>query len=82
MSASSSTLVEATDLTILAITEGDVFIMKSGTDTWTETDIGTTLENGDRIKAVVVATKVVAVVTKVAAVVAMQVVAATTNELA
>ena len=51
VSVSASTLAETADLTILAITEGDVSIMKSGTATWAAVEVGTTLENGDRIKA-------------------------------
>jgi hypothetical protein len=37
-------------LTILSITEGDVFVMKAGTDTWTEGEVEMNLEVGDRIK--------------------------------
>jgi len=37
-------------LTILSITEGDVFVMKAGTDSWTEAEVGMSLEDGDIIK--------------------------------
>jgi VCBS repeat-containing protein len=37
-------------LTILSITEGDVFVMKAGTDDWIEGEIGMSLEVGDVIK--------------------------------
>ena len=39
-------------LTILSITEGDVFVMKAGTDSWTEAEaeVGMSLEVGDSIK--------------------------------
>ncbi len=37
-------------LTILSITEGDVSVMKEGTDDWTEVEIGMELEVGDAIK--------------------------------
>jgi VCBS repeat-containing protein len=37
-------------LTILSITEGDVFVMKAGTDSWVEADVGISLEPGDSIK--------------------------------
>jgi VCBS repeat-containing protein len=37
-------------LTILSITEGDVFVMKAGADDWTEATIEMTLEVGDTIK--------------------------------
>jgi uncharacterized repeat protein (TIGR01451 family) len=36
---------------MLSITEGDVFIMKSGTDSWLEAQVGMSLESGDTIKA-------------------------------
>ena len=36
---------------MLSITEGNVFIMKSGTDNWVEAPVGTSLEPGDTIKA-------------------------------
>jgi hypothetical protein len=38
-------------LTMLSITEGDVLIMKSGTNSWLEAQVGMTLESGDTIKA-------------------------------
>jgi len=41
----------STQLTMLSITEGDVFIMKSGTDSWLEAQVGMSLESGDTIKA-------------------------------
>ena len=37
-------------LTILSITEGDVFVMKAGTDDWIEAEVGMSLEDGDIIK--------------------------------
>jgi VCBS repeat-containing protein len=37
-------------LTILSITEGDVFVMKAGTDDWTEATVEMSLEVGDTIK--------------------------------
>ena len=37
-------------LTILSITDGDVFVMKAGTDDWIEGEIGMSLEVGDAIK--------------------------------
>ena len=37
-------------LTILSITEGDVFIMEAGTDSWVEARAGMSLEDGDIIK--------------------------------
>jgi len=37
-------------LTILSITEGDVYVMKAGTDSWTGAQAGTGLEVGDTIK--------------------------------
>ena len=37
-------------LTILSTTEGEVFVMKAGTDTWGEGQSGTELEEGDTIK--------------------------------
>jgi VCBS repeat-containing protein len=37
-------------LTILSITEGDVFVMKVGTDDWIEAEVGTSLDVGDSIK--------------------------------
>jgi len=40
----------ASTLTVLSITEGDVFVMKTGTDTWTEAQAGMSLEVGDTIK--------------------------------
>jgi hypothetical protein len=36
---------------MLSITEGDILIMKSGTDSWLEAQVGMTLELGDTIKA-------------------------------
>ncbi len=40
-----------TQLTVLSMTDGNVFVMKSGTDTWMEAQVGMTLEIGDTIKA-------------------------------
>jgi hypothetical protein len=37
-------------LTILSINEGDVFVMKAGTDDWTEATVEMSLEVGDTIK--------------------------------
>jgi hypothetical protein len=37
-------------LTILSITEGDVSVMKAGTNDWTGAQVGTELEVGDTIK--------------------------------
>jgi VCBS repeat-containing protein len=37
-------------LTMLSITEGDVSVMKEGTDDWTEVEVGMELEVGDAIK--------------------------------
>jgi len=37
-------------LTVLSITEGDVFVMKAGTDSWTEAEVGLSLEVGDTVK--------------------------------
>jgi len=37
-------------LTILSITEGDVFVMEAGTDSWIEAQAGMSLEDGDIIK--------------------------------
>jgi len=37
-------------LTILSITEGDVFVMKTGADSWTGAEVGISLEVGDNIK--------------------------------
>jgi uncharacterized repeat protein (TIGR01451 family) len=38
-------------LTMLSITEGNVFVMKAGTDTWIETQIGMSLVAGDTVKS-------------------------------
>ena len=40
----------ASTLTILSITEGDVLVMKAGTDSWVEAQVGMRLEPGDMIK--------------------------------
>jgi len=40
----------ASTLTILSITEGDVFVMKAGADDWTEATVEMSLEVGDTIK--------------------------------
>jgi hypothetical protein len=47
-----STLVSCapSTVTILSITEGDVLVMKAGTDSWTEAEVGMSLESGDSIK--------------------------------
>jgi hypothetical protein len=37
-------------LTILSITEGNVFVMKAGTDSWIEAQVGMSLEAGDSVK--------------------------------
>jgi hypothetical protein len=37
-------------VTVFSITEGDVFVMKAGTDSWTEAEVGMSLEVGDTIK--------------------------------
>ncbi len=37
-------------LTVFSITEGDVFVMKAGTDSWTEAEVGMSLEIGDSMK--------------------------------
>jgi hypothetical protein len=37
-------------LTILSIAEGNVFVMKAGTDSWTEAQVEMSLETGDTIK--------------------------------
>ena len=37
-------------LTTLSATEGEVFVMMAGTDTWVEGEVGTELEEGDAIK--------------------------------
>jgi hypothetical protein len=36
--------------TVFSITEGDVFVMKAGTDSWIEAEVGMSLEVGDSIK--------------------------------
>jgi VCBS repeat-containing protein len=40
----------SSSLTILSITEGEVFVMKASTDAWTEAEVGMALEVGDRIR--------------------------------
>jgi hypothetical protein len=42
--------VSPSTLTILSITDGNVSVMKAGTDSWTEAEIGMPLEVGDSIK--------------------------------
>jgi hypothetical protein len=37
-------------LTIFSITEGNVSVMKAGTDSWTEAEVGMSLEPGDSVK--------------------------------
>jgi uncharacterized repeat protein (TIGR01451 family) len=38
-------------LTMLSITEGNVYVMKAGTDNWVEAEVGMTLEVGDIVKS-------------------------------
>jgi uncharacterized repeat protein (TIGR01451 family) len=38
-------------LTMLSITEGNVFVMKAGTDSWIEAQVGMSLEPGDTVKS-------------------------------
>jgi len=38
-------------LTMLSITEGNVFLMKAGTDSWIEAQVGMSLEIGDIVKS-------------------------------
>jgi len=38
-------------LTVLSITDGDVFVMKAGTGNWTEAQVGISLEAGDVVKS-------------------------------
>jgi len=38
-------------LTMLSITEGNVFVMKAGTDSWIEAQVGMSLEPGDMVKS-------------------------------
>jgi peptide/nickel transport system substrate-binding protein len=47
-----STLVDCapSTLTILSITEGNVFVMKAGTGNWIEAQVGMSLEPGDSVK--------------------------------
>ena len=40
-----------TPLTILSITDGDVFVMRAGTSSWTAAKVGMTLQPGDSIKS-------------------------------
>lgn len=37
-------------LTVFSITEGDVFVLKAGTNSWTEAEVGMSLEAGDSVK--------------------------------
>jgi len=37
-------------LTVFSITEGDIFVMKAGTDSWAEAEAGMSLEVGDSIR--------------------------------
>lgn len=46
----SSTPLTPSTLTILSITKGNVFVMKAGTDSWIEAQVGMSLEAGDTIK--------------------------------
>ena len=41
---------DSSTLTILSITEGDVFVMKAGTDDWTDASVEMTLGIGDIVK--------------------------------
>jgi hypothetical protein len=41
---------DSSTLTILSITEGDVFVMKAGTDDWTDASVEMTLGIGDAVK--------------------------------
>jgi uncharacterized repeat protein (TIGR01451 family) len=43
--------VTPSTLTMLSITEGDVFVMKTGTDNWIEAQVGMSLVSGDIIKS-------------------------------
>lgn len=38
-------------LTMLSITEGDIFVLKAGAGDWVEAEVGTTLEVGDSVKS-------------------------------
>ncbi len=46
-----STTEPPSELTMLSIAEGQVFVMKSGADNWIEAGVNTTLEIGDTLKA-------------------------------
>jgi len=43
--------VTPSTLTVLSITDGDVFVMKAGTGNWTEARVGMSLEAGDIVKS-------------------------------
>ena len=47
----SSPSTTPTQLTMLSITDGRVFVMRAGTNNWVEAQVGLTLELGDKIKA-------------------------------
>lgn len=42
---------EPTQLTMLSITEGDVYVMKSGTNTWVKARVSMNLDTGDTVRA-------------------------------
>jgi len=48
---SGGTVTTPTELTILTIAEGQVFVIKAGTDSWTEASAGITVELGDTLRA-------------------------------
>jgi peptide/nickel transport system substrate-binding protein len=48
--ASTSVGCAPSTLTILSITEGDVFVMKAGTGNWIEAQVGMSLEPGDSVR--------------------------------
>ena len=48
---SGRTITTPTELTILTIAEGQVFVMKAGTNTWIEASVGITVELGDTLRA-------------------------------
>ena len=43
--------VTPSTLTVLSITEGNVFVMKAGTDSWIAAQVGISLESGDVVKS-------------------------------
>ncbi|GEM_PF-6917559 len=44
-------IIDATPLTMLSISEGSVFVLKSGSSAWVEAQVGTTIIPRDKIKA-------------------------------